>query len=209
MRLVIIEGSIGAGKSTLLPSLEIAMSEMTGDHWQTLIEPVDTDPEFHRLLKQFIDNPTDGDLRAEFQLYMTRTRSAMLKEIPDGNYIIERSLFSDLVFTHTNFLSTSCPTGSYINSYWDIVKHLEDYPKPDVLVYLGRNPEACMRSAMKRDRDGESAYELPYFEDLHRFHLACLPQITRQYNVPYIELDLQDEYPEAYSLASQIITNLA
>lgn len=208
MKLVVIEGNIGSGKSTLLPNLEVAMEELTGEKWQTLVEPVDTDPEFHRLLKQFIANPTDGDLRAEFQLYMTRSRHTMLQDIPDGNYILERSLFSDLVFTHTNFLSTSCPSGSYINSYWDIVKHLESYPKPDVMVYLSRDPEACMESAMERDRDGESSYELHYFEDLHRFHLACLPQITRQYKVPYVEVGLRTAYPEAYDIAFKIIREL-
>lgn len=205
MKLVVIEGGIGAGKSTVLPAVRDELKALTGNDWKILIEPVDTDPEFHRLLKQFIENPSDANKRAEFQNYMTESRANMLVGIPDGNYILERSLFSDLVFTHTNMLSTSCPTGEYWNAYWDIAKRLEDYPKPDALVYISRNPMACYESAVSRDRDGESGYDPVYFEDLHRFHLACLPQSTRKYNVPYIEHDCGTDYPDALRIALGVL----
>lgn len=201
MKIVVIEGNIGCGKSTLLNPLKDQLTERTGESWKILIEPVDQDPEFHRLLKQFIDNPTNANMRAEFQAYMTNQRAEMLTHVPDGNYILERSLFSDLVFTHTNMLSTQQPTGEYWNAYWDVARRLEDYPKPDALVYLSRNPEACYRSAVQRDREGEDGYDVNYFIDLHRFHLACLPQSTRMYNVPYAEVVLGDDYPDATSVA--------
>lgn len=194
MRLIVIEGNIGCGKSTLLPKLKEALQEQTNEKWEILLEPVDTDPEFHRLLKQFIDNPTDANKRAEFQMYMTESRATMLNDIPDGNYILERSLFSDIVFTHANMLSTSAPSGEYWNCYWDIAKRLNDYPKPTVLVYLSRDPYACYESACERDREGEDKYEVEYFEDLERFHLACLPQICRKYDVPYLEYNLGTSY---------------
>ena len=205
MKLVVIEGGIGAGKSTVLPAVREELEALTGKKWKILVEPVDTDPEFHRLLKQFIDNPTDANKRAEFQNYMTESRANLLAGVPDGNYILERSLFSDLVFTHTNMLSTSCPTGEYWNAYWDIAKRLDDYPKPDVLVYISRDPMACYESAVKRDRDGESGYDPVYFEDLHRFHLACLPQSTRKYNIPYVEHNCGTEYPDPVSIAAGVI----
>lgn len=116
MKLVVIEGGIGSGKSTLLEPLVNELILSTGELWEALVEPVDSDPEFQRLLKQFIDNPTDSNKRAEFQNFMTENRANLLNNIPDGNYLLERSLFSDLVFTHTNMLAASAPTGEYWNA---------------------------------------------------------------------------------------------
>ncbi|MGL5012869.1 MAG: deoxynucleoside kinase [Bacteroidales bacterium] len=209
MKIVVIEGNIGCGKSTLLKPLCAELEARTLEPWTVLVEPVDEDAEFHRLLKIFIDNPTDANKRAEFQNYMTTMRAELLSTVPDGNYILERSLFSDLVFTHTNMLSTSAPTGEYWNCYWDIAKRLEDYPKPDVLVYLSREPQACLESCMKRDRAGEGAYDIDYFTDLHRFHLACLPQVTRKYQVPYVEMNLGASYAAAAEVADHIINNMS
>ncbi|MGL5014329.1 MAG: deoxynucleoside kinase [Bacteroidales bacterium] len=204
MKIVVIEGGIGAGKSTILEPMKNHLMALTGEPWEVLIEPVDEDPEFHRLLKQFIDHPTDANKRAEFQNYMTNQRAEMLAKVPDGNYILERSLFSDLVFTHTNMLSTSAPTGEYWNAYHEVARRLVDYPKPTVLVYLSRDPEACLESCKRRDRDGEGKYDIEYFKDLHRFHLACLPQSTRMYGVPYVEYELGAKYPDARILTDMI-----
>jgi deoxyadenosine/deoxycytidine kinase len=205
MKLIAIEGGISAGKSTLLPALSAHMKELTNEEWNVIKEPVDEDQEFHRLLKQFIDNPTDANKRAEFQMYMTRQRHDLLQEIPDGNYIIERSLFSDLVFTQCNMLSTEGPTGAYQASYYDIKEHLNTYPKVDLVVYLDREPEACLNSMKMRDRDGEAAYHLDYFEDLHRFHMTCLPQITRIYNTKYLPIQLGWSFPDARIVAPKIL----
>ena len=205
MKLIAIEGGISAGKSTLLPALSIHMKELTGLDWDIIKEPVDEDPEFHRLLKQFIENPNDANKRAEFQMYMTRQRYDLLKDIPDGNYIIERSLFSDLVFTLCNMLSTEGPTGAYQAAYYDIKQHLNTYPKVDLVVYLNREPEACLNSMKMRDRDGESAYSLDYFKDLHNFHLSCLPQATREYDAGYLEINLGWMYPDSRIIAPMIL----
>ncbi|MGL5582007.1 MAG: deoxynucleoside kinase, partial [Cetobacterium sp.] len=194
--------------STVLPVIRDSLVKLTNKPWEILVEPVDSDPEFHRLLKQFIENPTDANKRAEFQNYMTESRANMLNGIPDGNYILERSLFSDLVFTHTNMLSTSCPTGEYWNAYWEISRRLEDYPKPDVLVYLSRNPYSCYLSACHRDREGEDGYDPEYFIDLHRFHLACLPQSTRKYNIPYIEHECGVKYPDGVEVAKKVLEHV-
>lgn len=209
MKLVVIEGGIGSGKSTILEPLRMRLEECTNEVWQILVEPVDTDPEFHRLLKVFIDNPNDSNKRAEFQNYMTETRANLLVDIPDGNYIIERSLFSDLVFTHTNMLSASAPTGEYWNAYWNVAGRLKDYPKPDVVVYLNRDPHDCLQSCMKRDRAGEDQYDINYFEDLHRFHLAILPQATRMYNVPFVDFEVeQGYYADPITLSNVILSEL-
>ncbi len=208
MKIVAIEGGIAAGKSTLISQLPELLSKMSGEEWVAIKEPVDEDPEFKRLLEQFINNPTDANKRAEFQMYITRSRQGLLKDVPEGNYIIERSLYSDLVFTQCNMLSTEGPTGAYQAAYYDIKNHLKDYPQVDVVLYLNRDPAACLASMQNRDRGSEGGgYSLDYFEDLHNFHLACLPQITRTYNCKYQEVSLGTTFANPDYIAHLILEN--
>jgi len=175
MTLIAIEANIGAGKSTLIGKLAL---EIGFKHIQ---EPVD-DPEFLRLLKEFTTYPNDSKVRLNFQRYITESRANLLKSIPAGNYIIERSLFSDLVFCQANMLSTERPDGSYISYYYDILDRLKDYPQVDAIVYLKTQPELAYQRMLARARKEEAGTKLAYLQDIHRFHEACLPQICREYH---------------------------
>lgn len=188
MKLVAIEGSIGTGKSTLLPKLVGSLTKLTGDQWTQLQEPVD-DPKFLELLNDFTKHPDDAEKRIRFQMYITNRRSEMLKDIPDGNYVIERSLFSDLVFCQTNMLNTERPDGKYLSYYYDIKDRLEDYPTVDCLVFLGSDPKLSYDRMLLRARAEESGTPFEYFQDLEAFHRTCLPQICRTYNTPYLCVD--------------------
>ena len=193
MRIIAIEANIGAGKSTLLEPLRQELELWSGQDWELIIEPVDDDPEFHRLLKEFVAYPDDADKRVRFQKYITVQRQELLRDLPDGNYLIERSLFSDLVFSQCYFLTAERPSAHYMDYYYDIKRRLKDYPKIDVVVYLDRSPEACFKSIAKRAREGEY-YDLHVLEDIKRFHDACLPQITREYGTQLIHVDLGKDY---------------
>ena len=205
MKIIAIEANIGAGKSTLLQPLADELKQWTDEHWEVLIEPVDEDPEFQRLLKVFIENPTLPDERVKFQRYLTNQRQDMLKDLPDGNYIIERSLFSDIVFSQLNFLDMELPSAHYLQYYYEIVDKLKTYPKVDCIVYLDRAPKSCLESIAKRGRDGEDGYSLSYLEDVKRFHDACLPQIARKYETPLVTLNLQASYADVELTALTIL----
>lgn len=193
MKIIAIEANIGAGKSTLLEPLRKELELWSGEDWTIIMEPVDQDPEFHRLLKDFVANPDDADKRVCFQKYITVQRQGLLKGLPDGNYLIERSLFSDLVFTQAYFLTAERPSAHYMDYYYDIKRRLKDYPQIDLVLYLDRDPAACYRSIELRGREGEH-YDLHVLEDLKRFHDACLPQIAREYGTQFIRVDLGNDY---------------
>lgn len=207
MKLIAIEGPIGSGKSTLISKLPHELNLLTGDSWGCIEEPT-YGPEFGRLLKGFIDNPTDANKRAEFQLYLTRCRYDILKDIPDGNYVIERSLYSDLVFTQCNMLSTEGPSGEYQAAYYDIRAHLKTYPHVDAVVYLDRDSQACLDSVALRGRDGEDGYKIEYFDDLSVFHHAVLPQACREYGTKLVTLDLGVNYPDPKTVAECVLEML-
>lgn len=185
MPLVAIEANIAAGKSTMVPQLCKHLG------WNEVLEPADSDPEFNRLLNEFTSNPTDANKRIEFQMYVTNNRSSLLEGIDtvDDSYVIERSLFSDLIFSQTNFLGTERPNAAYMSYYYDIKKRLEYYPKVDAIVYLRTDPEVVYNRMLGRGRAAEQGTPVDYVRDLHRFHDACLPQICREYDTKLITVD--------------------
>lgn len=205
MKIVAIEANIGAGKSTLLEPLRQELQLWSGEDWETLIEPVDEDPEFHRLLQVYIDNPHVPEERIKFQKYLTNQRQMMLKDIPDGNYIIERSLFSDIVFCQLNFLTMERPDAHYMDYFYDIKRRLKDYPQINCVVYLDKDPESCLSSIAKRGREGEDKYPLEYIEDVKRFHDACLPQIAREYDTQLLVINLDSGYAHPSGVAAEVM----
>lgn len=185
MRLIAVEANIGAGKSTLLPKL----AEKLG--FTQIQEPVD-DPRFLELLEDFTKNPHDTAKRLEFQRYITERRAELLNDIPDGDYLIERSLFSDLIFSQVNMLSMERPDGEYLGYYYDIISRLEDYPHVDAVVYLRTSPEVAHKRMMARGREAEQGTPLEYLKDLSRYHDASLPQTCRNYGTKLLTFGWDD-----------------
>lgn len=189
MRLIAVEANIGAGKSTLLPKL----AEKLG--FTQIQEPVD-DPEFLRLLNEFTQNPNDTKKRLQFQQYITHRRATLLDGIEDGDYLIERSLFSDLIFSQANMLSMEKPDGTYLNYYYDIIERLKTYPKVDAVIYLRTSPEVSYKRMLGRGRDAEAGTPLDYLQDVSRYHDASLPQTCRNYNTKLLTFGW-DDYGES------------
>lgn len=184
-KFIVVEANIGVGKSTMLPRLvkKLNKRDGAGKEWVELQEPVD-DPKFNKLLTKFYDNPTP-DNRIKFQMYITNRRYEMCKDLPkDKNYVLERSLLSDLVFSQANFLSMEQPDASYMSYYYDIKDKLSDYPKLDMCVYLHLDPITAYQRMRARGRDAEKELSYSYMTDIHKFHEACLPQICREYKIP-------------------------
>ncbi len=208
MKIVAIEANIAAGKTTLLEPLAQELSQLTNSTWEVIREPVDEDPLFLKLLQVFVENPDNADARVAFQLYITRNRQALLSNILEGNYIIERSLFSDLVFCHANFLTTEQPSASYMSYFYQIKNYLKHYPQIDLVIYVDRDVESCFNACQARGRTGESSYTLEYFKDVKAFHDACLPQITRQYGTKLVMHDVETGFACPNEVAKAIISNL-
>lgn len=183
---VAVEANIAAGKSTLLPQLAAELG------WEPLKEPVD-DPHFTALLEDFTKHPHDANRRIRFQKYITERRAGLVKELdPNVNYLIERSLYSDLIFSQANFLSMEQPNAMYMDYYYDIKRRLQDYPRISAVIYLRTTPEIAYKRLISRAREAENGTPLSYIEDLHNFHEACLPQICREMATPLVKLDWND-----------------
>lgn len=178
MKIICVEGNIGAGKSTILPELAKEL------HCVPLLEPVDTDPEFQRLLGEFTAHPASVKARNNFQMYMTNQRADLLKGLDTSkNYIIERSLLSDLVFTHAcmaNYENTPDDAAYHMDCYKHLISRIHDYPTIDYCIYLQTTPLTAYNRMRKRGRKEEESVGLNYITDLSRFHDAVLPQVCRK-----------------------------
>ena len=119
---------------------------------------------FLALLQDFTARPDDANARIRFQLYITRMRQRLLQALPDGNYVIERSLYSDVVFCQTNFLQTERPDARYMDYYYQIKACFKDYPPIDVVLYIDRDPQACFASCMQRARRAKPPIRLTIFK---------------------------------------------
>lgn len=183
---VAIEANIAAGKSTLLPKLAAELG------WEAIQEPVN-DLAFTRLLKDFTDHPHDAGKRILFQEYITNRRASIVARLPsDRNYLIERSLYSDLIFTQANFLSMENPDERYMLHYCEIQRRLRDYPVISAVVYLKTEPETAHSRLVQRARSAESGTPVSYLCDLHNYHEAILPQVCRALGTPLITVSWDD-----------------
>ena len=180
---VAVEANIAAGKSTLLPKLAAELD------WDPIQEPAE-DPEFARLLTDFTTHPKDAGKRIAFQQYITDRRAQIVQELPKNrNYLIERSLYSDLIFTQANFLSMENPDERYMLHYCDIQRRLNDYPVISAVVYLSTSPETAHERLLSRARSAEDGTPLNYIRDIHHYHEAILPQVCRSMNTPLITVE--------------------
>ena len=205
--IIAVEGNIGAGKSTVLPKLQASLNLASGNTkpWKTLFEEVETDPEFQRLLKAFTTDPTQ---RIAFQRYITDRRAAMCRDLdPAFNYIIERSLFSDLVFCQANLMTACRPDGQDVDYYYDIERRLTDYPQISAVVYLKTDPKVCFDRMQSRARQAEEGTPFHYLELLSGMHDVLLPVICRKYNTQLITHDWT-YFGCPDTLASRIIQGL-
>ena len=203
--LIAIEGNIGVGKSTLLPKLVEQLNTHSTKTWQLIIEDVDTDSEFQRLLKAFTVDPTK---RIEFQRYITNKRSQICQNLnPDSHYVIERSLFSDLVFCQANLAEACRPDGQDLDYYYDIQEKLKDYPPVSAVIYLKSDPVISYQRMLERARDAEVGTSQEYLQLISDCHDTFLPHICRRYNTQLIIQEWTD-FGCHKQLASRILTDL-
>ncbi|WP_199610121.1 deoxynucleoside kinase [Flocculibacter collagenilyticus] len=189
-KLIAIEGNIGVGKSTLLPQLVNELNTSSTEQWRLIIEDVDTDPEFQRLLKAFTVDPSR---RIEFQRYITNKRADICQGLdPNYNYVIERSLFSDLVFCQANLAEACRPDGKDLDYYYDIQDKLTDYPQVSAVVYLKSDPVKSYQRMLARSRDAEAGTTQEYLQLVSDCHDTFLPHICRRYNTQLLIQDWTD-----------------
>ena len=186
-KLVTIEGNIGAGKSTLLAPLVRALNEISNESWQLIKEDIDENPEFQVLLTEYNQDPS---ARIRFQRFITNHRAKLLEGLDDSvNYVVERSLISDLIFLQANLCTIPRPDGEDIHYYYDIHDRLKQYPKIDMVLYLKTSAQVCFNRMQQRGRDAEKGTPENYIKLISDYHDCMLPHVCDDNKIKLLSID--------------------
>ena len=205
-RILILEGHIAAGKSTAGKELTKFLTDL-GIKTKFFPEPL-----IPGLLKLFLSD--QKKYAYSFQLAMLVKRQAIYREartLADQGYfcIIDRSLHGDYCFalmhknrgniTEQNTLDQDSPTewGSYLE-----VLASEEFQKPDYVVYLKVTAKKAIERCKNRDRNGEKAYDIKYFEELGKIYDSTIPQSP---SLGYLVLDWNED---RCGCKSRIVTDI-
>ena len=201
---IFIEGNIGSGKSTLIEYLKNELKSIN-----ILPEPVEE-------WKQLIDNDNKNILHYfyndiklwsyTFQMNAFITRSKIIQENKDKDFIMERSVFSD-----RNCFAVNCYENKLLTDIeWKLYVEWHDWLTnkfslaPDAYIYLRTSPEIAYERIKKRNRKEETNIPLNYIKEIHQKHDDWLYKI--QDNILVLDGNIKNT-PDRLSKFKDIIKN--
>jgi deoxyadenosine/deoxycytidine kinase len=179
MSYVSIEANIGVGKSTLLPLLSEKLSLIP------IEEDLSSEDGFISSLREYNEDKTKAlDLQTSINLY----RVEVARGTVFGQYLLERSMMSDVVFAKVMTDRGEMSKGDY-KLFLALTKTgLTLYP-PDLVVHLSCDPNVAYDRMMSRGREEESNNSLEYIKALEDAHDDILPKLCEEFNRPYLKIE--------------------
>ena len=142
------------------------------------------------MLTEYNRNPS---ARIRFQRFITNHRAQLLEDLDESyNYVIERSLISDLIFLKANLCKMPRPDGEDIHYYYDIHDRLRQYPKLDMVLYLKTTAAVCFERMQQRGRESEKGTPDSYIRLLSDYHDCMLPHLCEDHDIQLLTIDWDD-----------------
>lgn len=169
----ILEGNIAAGKSTLASKL----ADMYG--LTLFTEPVEENP----YLELFYENPKQWGYQMQnwfFNQRLNTYREAVQVAKTAKGVLLDRSVFSDLVFAHNSYEDGFISEADFKLYNEQYQTKLKELPLPTVILYLDASPETCYyRIHNVRCRPCEASIPLSYLQGLDKCYHAFLDTMHR------------------------------
>lgn len=196
----ILEGNNGIGKSTLLKLIQKNLP-----HVEALQEPVDVWAKEHNnedsLLARFYANAPRWAYTMETYTMIARVQEHLkAQHNPSPFKIMERSLYSG----HYCFARNGYEQGFMTEMEWTIYNKWFKFlvpqkcEAPKGFIYIQSDPEVCFERSAQRNRKGEEAVPLKYFEQMHDQHERYLLNkenvLESLKDVPVLVLDGNEEF---------------
>jgi deoxyadenosine/deoxycytidine kinase len=155
---VSIAGNIGVGKSMITTMV----GEVFG--WRMFYEPVINNP--------YLEDYYQDMQRWSFhlQVYFLSKRFEVQKEILDrpGSAIQDRTIYEDVEIFAPTLHRRGCMDDRDYENYRDIFRNMAAFLQPpDLIIYLGCQPETALARIKQRARNCESDIPLDFLSDLH------------------------------------------
>ncbi len=178
-RYIAVEGNIGAGKTSF--------TKMVNDEYDCRL-----------ILEQFADNPFlplfyENPKRYAFtvELFFMTERYKQLEE----SLIAQQSLFSDFTISDYVFIKTLIFARKNLEEkeyklFQQLFTTLQNnFPNPDLLVYLHRNVDVLLSNIKKRGRDFEKNISREYLYNIQDSYFEYFRNIV---SFPVLVIDLGD-----------------
>lgn len=174
-----LEASIGVGKSTLLPKLAKELGI------EAVVEDLASGSDFLEALGEFNKDKTKA---LQLQCTINRLRNELAKSHLVGEYLTERSMLSDIVFTKVMADSGFMSESDYKLFYSMAMENLRANP-PHTVVYLACDAQVAYDRMTSRGRAEESTNDLQYMIDLEEAHEDMLVDMCAELDIPFLRLD--------------------
>jgi len=182
-KLLIVEGNIAAGKSIF--------SQRLGKQFGFLVhdEPAPKNP----YLAKFYKEPKKYALKLQLWLFQQRFLMYVqsLKHImkTGQGVILDRSVYSDLVFTNVVYNDGNISEDGY--QYYLTVREraMKYLQPPSAAIYLHTPPSICFKRLAKRGREYEQQIPLSYLAELEREHENVFNSLGKSGICPVLTYD--------------------
>jgi len=171
---IAIEGNIGAGKSTLANFLHRHIPS------NLLLEEFEENDS----LKDFYNNPKFA-LQAEMQFLLDRNRQLnQFHSSTEGLIIADYIPKKSLIFAKLNLTPDDYQLYEQMAN-----KMLNDFPQPDLVIYLKRTTDELLQNIRQRGRDYETDIQPAYLNSLNESYENDLDKLV---DCPIIEIKAKD-----------------
>lgn len=196
----ILEGNNGIGKSTLLKLIQKNLPYV-----EAVQEPVDAWATEHNnedsLLARFYADSNRWAYTMETYTMIARVQEHLrVQQMSTPFKLMERSLYSG----HYCFARNGYEQGFMSDTEWDIYNKWFNFlvpqkcKAPQGFIYVQSDPEVCFKRSAQRNRKGEEAVPLKYFEQMHDQHERYLLNkenvLENLKNVPVLVLNGNEEF---------------
>lgn len=155
--LLAVAGSIGSGKTTLTRQLALELG------YRPLFESTDDNP----YLSDFYEEMRRWALPLQLRFLALRVAQVRAAQAEGASVVQDRTCYEDARI----FAAHLYDRGEMDERDWETYSLIADplldgLPAPDLLVYLRRSPEDCLRQVRKRGRAYEQQMPSGYLEEL-------------------------------------------
>ena len=175
---IAIEGNIGAGKTTLASRLSQDLSS------QLILEEFEDNP----FLKKFYEDKEQFAFHAELSFLVERFKQ--LKRYLVNERLSKQNIVSDYFVDKCFVFAKSTLKNEELELYLNLFNMIQNsLPKPDLIVFLQKDPETLLENISKRGRPYEKNITLEYLNQINQSYLAYFKNVKE---IPILLLDTRN-----------------